>query len=188
MALSPTHIVGFDDAPFPKSHRGDVTVIGAVFTATRLDGILCTRIRRDGANATERLIQTVRSSRFYQHLQLVMLQGIAFAGFNVVDIRRLHGELGLPVLVLCRRQPNLAAIRKALLEKVKGGKRKWRLIQLAGPMEPAGDVFMQRAGIEPAAALEVIRRTAIHSAIPEPLRTAHIIATGFSPWPSRQRV
>jgi len=184
----PTHIVGFDDTPFPKGHRGDVTVVGAIYTAARLDGVLCTRIRRDGANATERLIGAVQGSRFHCHLQLIMLQGIALAGFNVVDIHRLHQALNLPVLVVCRKRPDLDAIRRALLEKVKGGRRKWRLIRKAGPVEAAGSVFIQRAGIDYATALAVVRNSAIYSNVPEPLRSAHIIANGISSQPGRQRV
>lgn len=184
----PTHIIGFDDCPFPKSHRGDVMVVGAVLTATRLDGVLCGRVRRDGANATARLIELVQHSRFHGHLQLVMLQGIALGGFNVVDIQRLHAELKLPVLVVCRKRPDLDAIRRALLEKVRGGRRKWRLIERAGEMEAVAGVHVQRAGIDLSTAAAVVARTAVHSVIPEPLRTAHLIAAGITPLKSRHRV
>lgn len=34
-----SHVVAFDDAPFARAHRGDVTVIGAVFAGLRLDGV-----------------------------------------------------------------------------------------------------------------------------------------------------
>ena len=46
-----SNVVGFDDAPFARSHRGDVKVVGAVYAGLRLDGILVGRVRRDGANA-----------------------------------------------------------------------------------------------------------------------------------------
>ena len=186
--MPPTHIIGIDDAPFPKNHRGDVTVIGSIFTGQRLDGVLCGKVRRDGANATERLIRLIRQSRFHDHLQLVMLQGIALAGFNVIDIRRLNRQLGLPVLVVCRKRPDLEAIVRALLEKVPGGRRKWCLIEEAGAMEAAAGVYIQRAGIDLESAVSVIKQTAIHSVIPEPLRTSHIIARGLSGSGGRHRV
>lgn len=184
----PSHIIGFDDAPFSRQHRGDVTVVGAIFTAGRLDGVVCGKVRRDGANATNRLCELITGSRFHHHLQLIMLQGIALAGFNVVDIHRLHIETGLPVLVICRRRPNLATIARALHEKVKGGQRKWRLIERAGVPEPIAGVYVQRAGIDLTAAHRVITHTAIYSTIPEPLRTAHIIASGITALKSRHRV
>ncbi len=183
-----THIIGIDDAPFPRHHRGDVTVVGSVFTGCRLDGVLCGKVRRDGANATAQLVRLIGDSRFYGHLQLVMLQGIALAGFNVIDIWRLSEALQRPVLVVCRKKPDYAAIARALLEKVPGGKRKWRLIQKAGDMEPLGGLYIQRAGIDLEQARSVIDKTAIHGIIPEPLRTSHIIARGIVGHSGRHRV
>mgnify|MGYP001598170026 CR=1 FL=1 len=85
-----SHVVGFDDAPFDRSHRGDVLVVGVVFAGERLDGVISTRVRRDGANAAQRLIDCLTGSKYFDQLQAILLQGIAFAGFNVVDLQRLH--------------------------------------------------------------------------------------------------
>lgn len=178
MAKLPAHVIGFDDAPFDQGHRGDVLIVGAVFAGGRLEGVLTGKVRRDGANATRVLANLIRSSRFHAHLQAVLLQGIAFAGFNVVDIRGLHRELALPVMVISRRRPNLSTIRSALLNHVPGGARKWCLIEQAGPMEPAAGLFIQRIGISAADAQSLIRRLATHGNVPEPLRTAHLIAGG----------
>ena len=182
-----SHVVGFDDGPFAPATRGDVLVVGAVFCDRRLEGVLRGKVRRDGANATRELVRMVRESRFAPHLQAVLLQGIALAGFNVVDLPLLHRSLGLPVLVVSRRPPDLAAIERALLEKVSGGARKWRLVQCAGMPEALAGVYVQRAGIGGAQAAELVRRLAINSAIPEPLRTAHLIASGLGLRESRHR-
>lgn len=178
VAKLPAHVIGFDDAPFEQRHRGGVLIVGAVFSGARLEGVLTGKVRRDGANATRVLTDVIRGSRFHAHLQAVLLQGIAFAGFNVVDIRGLHQALALPVIVVSRRRPDLSSIRSALLNHVRGGARKWRLIEQAGPMEPAAGLFIQRAGISAADAQSLIRRLAIHGNVPEPLRTAHLIAGG----------
>jgi endonuclease V-like protein UPF0215 family len=95
-----------------------------------------------------------------------MLQGIALGGFNVVDVPRLHAALGLPVLVVARRRPDLGAIRDALLRRIPGGERKWRLIEALGAMESVEGIFVQRAGISLADAAAVIRRTAVNGRIP----------------------
>lgn len=181
-------MVGFDDGPFRPEHRGDVDLIGALFTDLRLEGVLRGRVRRDGANATTAVATLIEGSRFRQHLQVVLLQGISFGGFNVVDIRGLAQRLGLPVLTLTRREPDLAAIRRALLGSVPGGRRKWRLVERAGIPEALADVYVQRVGLTLAEAEQLIRRLAVHGPIPEPLRTAHLIAGGIAPLPSRQRV
>ena len=36
----PSHVVGFDDAPFARWYRGDVPVVGAVFCGLRLEGVV----------------------------------------------------------------------------------------------------------------------------------------------------
>jgi len=63
-----SHVVGFDDGPFPGDFRGDVLVVGAVFAGERLDGVLSRRVRRDGANATMQLAATVKPSRFHHFM------------------------------------------------------------------------------------------------------------------------
>ena len=183
-----SHVVGFDDAPFDSDHRGDVLVVGVVYAGARLDGVLSCKVRRDGANSTRALVECVLRARFYAQLHAVLLQGIALAGFNVVDLPALRAGLERPVLVVCRKKPDLDAIRRALLGRVRGGSRKWKLIERAGPMEPMGRVYVQRAGLSPADARALLQRLSIHSAVPEPLRTAHLIAAGVTLGESRARV
>lgn len=178
MARKTLHVVGFDDGPFDPAHRGDVLLVGAVFAGTRLDGVLSGKVRRDGANATRVLEALVRGSRFHPQLHAVLLQGIAFAGFNVVDLPELQRRLGLPVIAVCRRRPDLAAVREALLGRVPGGARKWRRVQRAGPLQRAGGLWIQCAGISAAAAGKLLAPLCLSGALPEPLRAAHLIAGG----------
>lgn len=182
-----SHVIGFDDAPFSPDHRGDVLVVGAIFSGLRLEGVVSGKVRRDGVNSTRVLIDLVSGSRFASHIQAVLLQGIAMAGFNVVDLAGLHEALRLPIIVVARRKPDLPAIRRALLEKVPGGRRKWCLIERLAPMEPIAGVFVQRVGVSPEETETLIDRLAINSALPEPLRTAHLIAGGVATGESRHR-
>lgn len=180
-----SNVIGIDDAPFERGHRGDVAIVGAVFAGTRFDGVVTSRVRRDGANATARVAAMIEGSRFRDHLQAVMLQGIALAGFNVVDVHALAAALGRPVLVVARRAPDLGAMRRALETRVPGGAKKWRLIEAAGPMEPLGGVWVQRVGLDLASAEALLTRTILHGALPEPLRVAHLLAGAWARGESR---
>jgi len=182
-----SHVIGFDDAPFEPDHRGDVLLVGTVYAAERLEGVLSGKVRRDGANAGDVVVRLVSQSRFRQHVQAILLQGIAFAGFNVVDLWAVHEALRVPVIAISRRRPDLAAVKQALLGHVPGGRRKWRLVEKAGPVEAVAGVFVQRAGASLAVVEELIRRLAVNSALPEPLRTAHLIAGGIVQGESRHR-
>lgn len=187
MTRESPHILGIDDVPFVRGYRGDVRLVGTVFCGMRLEGVLTGRVRKDGANATDRIARMAGASRFFDHLQGIMLQGITVAGFNVVDIRALSERLSLPVVAVVRQPPDMAAVHAALLGKVPGGERKWRLVEKAGPVEPAGRVYIQKAGLPLSEARELVERYAVHSDLPEPLRTAHLIAGGITTGESRHR-
>ncbi|MFO7177165.1 MAG: DUF99 family protein [Pseudomonadota bacterium] len=207
------NVIGFDDGPFARTHRGSVLLVGAVCADTRLDGVVSGRVRRDGTDSTERMIELVTTSQFREHVRAVMLQGIAVGGFNVVDVHALSAALGVPVLVVMRRRPDFSTIRRALFAsedpprpRIRGAERKWRLIEAAGPVEllelpddehtrsrPSGlrgaaqRVWIQRIGLTTSEARALIRATTLHGHIPEPLRLAHLIAGGIAGGVSRGR-
>jgi endonuclease V-like protein UPF0215 family len=206
------NVIGFDDGPFPREHRGDVLLVGVVCSGTRVDGIVSGRIRRDGADSTRRMVELVRASQFGRHLQAVMLQGIAVGGFKVVDIHGLSKALNIPVLVVVRRPPDMPAVHRALFSetpttsrpRVAGAARKWKLIQEAGALEllapsrrslkrasglatSGPKLWIQRAGLSLDEARRVIAATTLHGNIPEPLRIAHLIAGGITTGRSRGR-
>jgi endonuclease V-like protein UPF0215 family len=62
------HVIGFDDAPFERQHRGNVLVVGAVYAGVRLEGVLSGKVRRDRASATRVLVDLVHGSRFTTHV------------------------------------------------------------------------------------------------------------------------
>lgn len=187
MAWRFNHVIAFDDAPFAPAHRGDVPVVGVIFADLRPAGVLLTKVRRDGANATAVLAASVRGSRHYRHLRLILLQGIALAGFNVVDIAALTELTGLPVISVVRRRPNAAAVRRALLSRVPGGRDKWRRAVRAGDAEPMEGLWVQRCGIGREDARRALRRFAFHGRLPEPLRLAHLVAGAVGAGESRHR-
>ena len=182
-----SHTVGFDDAPFPLDYRGRVRVVGAVFADRRFDGLLLGEVERDGFDSAEVLAALIEGSKYRKHLQLVLLQGIALAGFNVVDVFALQERVRLPVLILTRHEPDYAAVRRALLEHIPRGAEKWSVIERLGPMEPLEGLYVQRVGLSREEARAVIRRLAVHGKIPEPLRVAHLIAGALGGGESRGR-
>lgn len=171
-----SNLIGFDDAPFSQDYAGPVKVVGTVFTELHLTGVVIGEVEKDGADAAEKLARLVAGSRFAEHVQLVILQGIALAGFNVVDVFDLHHRLEMPVLVVSRKLPDLAAIQRALMTQVREGEQKWALIERLGSPEPVGHVYVQRVGLTLEEAQAVIARFTLHGHLPEPLRVAHLIA------------
>ena len=112
---------------------------------------------------------------------------IALAGFNVVDVHRLHATLGVPVVVAVRRNPRLQMVKDALLDRTPGGARKWKLVQAAGPLTQLGPMWVQHIGLAADDARALLRATTLHGNVPEPLRLAHLIAGGVTTGQSRGR-
>ena len=171
-------ILGIDDSPFNKFKDKKTLVIGTFFRGgSSLDGVMTTTVSVDGSDATAKIVGMVKKSKFYVQLQAIMLNGIAVGGFNVIDIQRLNAKTKIPVIVVMRDNPEVGRIKSALSKLGMNGKIK--LIEKAGEIRKAGRVFVQLAGIDLAKARELLRITCTRSFIPEPIRTAHLIAAGI---------
>lgn len=169
--------IGIDDSPFKKFKKGNIIVIGTIFRGGAfLDGLLTTKVAIDGNNSTKKLIEMINRSKFKVQLRCILLNGIALAGFNVIDIQELNKKTKIPVIVVIRKYPDLKKIEETLKKLNK--QTKYKLIQKAGPIERIGNIYIQRIGITKKGAKEILNLTCTHSLIPEPIRAAHLIAGG----------
>lgn len=179
-------VLGIDDGIFTPHKKGLVDIIGVVYRGGYwLDGVMRTRVELDGMDSTEKIVQMIMRSPHYKQLRVVMLNGITFAGFNVVDIKELYERVGLPVIVVSREKPDLEKIKKAL-ENLPFSEKRLEAIEKAGEtleMYTRNDyepIFVQLAGISQKDAQRILKVTSMQSNIPEALRVAHIIASGLS--------
>lgn len=185
-------ILGIDDASFEKKKDKEVLVIATVFRGgSLLDGILSTKVKVDGNDSTEKLIKMINKTKHKGQLQIIMLNGIALGGFNVVDIKQLSKKTKLPVIVLMRKYPNIKEIFQAL-KNLKNQKQRQFLIKKAGKIYEVTikdkKIYAQLSNISLQDAKKLIKISVIHSLIPEPLRVAHLIASGISLGESKGRV
>ncbi|HEX7576056.1 MAG TPA: DUF99 family protein, partial [Candidatus Methanoperedens sp.] len=89
-------------------------------------------------------------------------------------------ETGVPVISFMRSCPDLEKIKLAL-KNLPDWEKRWEIIQHAGKIYKINQdkpVFFQLCGLDKESAVKIIRMTSTHSNIPEPLRVAHLIATG----------
>ncbi|MEM3702913.1 MAG: DUF99 family protein [Candidatus Bathyarchaeia archaeon] len=179
-------VLGVDDGIFKPHTRGFVPIVGVVFRGGYwLDGVMHTRVRVDGFEATDRIASMIKNSPHHKQLRVIMLNGITFAGFNIVDIKRLNADTGLPVIAVTREKPNLDDVREALRNLPRSGER-WKAVLSAGevfevPIKGEKDkIYMQMSGISEDDAKKILYLTSTRSHIPEALRVAHLIASGLS--------
>lgn len=177
-------VLGVDDGKFIPHTEGTVIVVGVVFRGGySIDGVMRTTVAIDGLDATEKLASMINISPHRKQLRLVMLSGITLAGFNLVDIKKLNLATKLPVLALTHEKPDLDSIRKAL-RNLPDFEKRWRIILEAGEIHEFTNkgtkIYLELAGISLSDAEEIIKCTSTRSCLPEPLRVAHLIASGIT--------
>lgn len=162
--------VGFDDGP--RAADGRVPLAGVVTRGTRFEGMVWTQVAFDGSDATAALIGAVSDSKFASQVHLVLTDGITVAGLNVLDLPGIHRALGVPVIAVMRRQPELDAFRRAVRAVDPG---RLALVDAAGPIH-TGDFVFQCVGCPPEVAAKALALLTDTGQVPEPLRLAHMIA------------
>ena len=179
-------ILGVDDGVFTPHSRGKALVVGIVFRGGYwLDGAMHTHVVIDGFDATEKISAMITSSPHHKQLRVIMLNGITFAGFNVVNIHALSVNTGLPVIAVTSEKPDLASIREAV-ENLSGTEERWNSILAAGEgfevftRNPQESIFLHVAGLPIDEAERIVRLSSTRGKIPEALRVAHLIASGIS--------
>ena len=182
--LSPRcRIVGIDDSPFVARGslarpRARVLVVGVLMRGCgRVDGVVSTRVVRDGFGATRAVARMLTTGRLAGQAQVVLLDGIALGGFNVIDLPTLSASVHAPVVAVMRHMPDLRAVRAAI-RRTSSPERRMRLFDRAGPIHEAGRLFFQVAGETPDYARRALEIASVEGGYPEALRLAHLIGGG----------
>jgi endonuclease V-like protein UPF0215 family len=181
-------VLGIDDSCFDKFKTRTVLIAGVV---SRLDGyvegILSTTVQVDGVDSTTKIAKMIKSSRFRTQLKAVMLHGFTLAGFNIVDIYALNKKIKIPVICVLRKQPNERKVLNALKKLKKNKEKKIRLFKKVGKLEKFHGIYFKAVGIDSQHAKKLIQKTTHRGNMPEPVRLAHLIASGTSRGESKGR-
>lgn len=179
-------VLGVDDGKFIPHSKSEVLVVGVVFRGGYwLDGVMSTLVAVDGFDATENICKMITSSPHYRQLRVIMLNGITLGGFNVVDIKVLNDQTGLPVIAVTSKRPNLEEVHSAL-KNLPRSEERWAAVMNAGELfvvtmrDGRRKIYVEITGISKSVAEQVLRLTSTRSKIPEPLRVAHLVASGIS--------
>jgi endonuclease V-like protein UPF0215 family len=181
-------VVGIDDAPFDKFDplQKFVLVIGTIFRGGNfMDGMLSCHVEKDGEDATLRIIDMINECKFKPQLQAIFLDGIAVAGFNVINPVGVNKETGIPVIVVIRDYPDYKKIFSAL-EKL-GMHKKIDIIKKMPKPVKINDVYVQSIGLGREETRKLLKICCTRSNLPEAIRVAHLVASGISEGQSRGR-
>lgn len=173
-----------DDGAFPagKKLKRHALLAAVLFHNSNISAVRLGRVEVDGRDANQVLASILKTVRF----NVVMLSGISFGGFNLVDIAELARSTRKPVIAISGEKPDNAAVRRALRKHFSDWQERWRMVLNAGrlyafkslPEEPK--LYFEVKGASPYFAKQVIASAATISRLPEPIRVAGIIARGLS--------
>ena len=107
-------VIGFDDAPFKRHQKERANISGIVCANTRFEGMVWGTVEVDGYDATDIICQLLMGKKFLPQLHLILLDGIGFGGFNLVNLPLLAQKLNLPCVSMMRKMPNLEKMKQAM--------------------------------------------------------------------------
>jgi len=175
-------LLGIDDSPFTFTDKY-ATIIGVVMRGGNyLECVLKSQVSIDGDDATFVCKDMINSTRHRKQLKALLIDGIALGGFNIIDIEEIFESTKLPVITITRDKPDFKKIEEALKKNFIDWEKRLTLIK-NGKIHKVetsyNPIYVKCSGIDIDEAKEIIKISTIRGVIPEPIRVAHIIASGI---------
>lgn len=161
-------------------------MVGVIYRDGTLEGVLSDKITVDGTDSTATILNMLKRSKFRQQIRIIALNGVALAGFNIVDVKLLEKELKLKGIIITRKKPDRRAFEDALKKSCKANKIKpSSKLEIFRKLSDRKFVKHDEMYVQAENKSLVKAHTAMCF---EALRLAHIIASGISEGESRGRV
>lgn len=146
----------------------------------------------DGSDATAVIVELIRSALSDGFaLDVVLLDTVVFAGFNIAVPWRVWEDTGIPVIVVLLYPPNAGAAERALMKLFSN--HQWRIEVLRRVWSDLfrvecsrGSLYAAAYGVERGRAWSLLCSLQRFTRQPEPLYTAHIVASSLSPLLKRE--
>jgi len=183
-------VVGVEDGSFwrePLNYNAEETLlVCALFRGKWIESFRTDIIKVDGLDASNKLIAMLHQWAF----DAVMLAGVSFAGFNLVDTTLVFEEFGKPVIVISRTKPDNVAVKNALFQHFEDWRVRWSVFEKLGPVYPIVSMpgepplYVEVVGATPDWAAKLIRASVACCRVPEPVRVGRLVARGLTRKPS----
>jgi hypothetical protein len=175
-------IVGVEDGSFLKGTTRKALLAAVLFRGVEIKDVKITKITVDGLDATKKFAKILNQWTF----DTILLAGVSFAGFNVIDPMIIHKKFGKPVIIISRERPDNKAVKRALQQHFEDWKIRWEVFRKLGSIhevivlaeEPP--VYVETVDVSVRWACNLIQALSVCGRVPEPLRVARIIARGLS--------
>ncbi|UCE44708.1 MAG: DUF99 family protein [Methanobacteriota archaeon] len=183
-------VLGVDDSPFMFGDGRSLVVGALIRVPSYLEAVMKTEVTVDGDDGTDRLIGMISGSRYKEQIKAIMLDGVALAGFNIIDIAAVHESLGLPVLTVTRDPPDFESIRSALEKHFDDWRERFEMVTkypLRRISTSGKPILAAGIGLEWHEFKELVSLSTVRGVVPEPIRVAHLVAAAMAKGESRGR-
>jgi len=183
--LEGLHVAGVEDGSFEafQKERPQCTLLCVVeMYGVSIQGVSLRDILVDGRDMTEKLLEMLSSTV----CDAIILGGVSFAGFNIVDALKVHEVTGVPVIVFSGEKPDSESVREALKTHFADWGERWAQIAALGDVHSAATVrseppiYFETVGASPEWSEKVLKHFAMLGRVPEPIRVAGMIAKGLT--------
>ena len=175
-------ILGVDDGPF-KFKQESVQIVGVIMRAPNyIEGICMDEVTVDGVDANKVLEKMIGKSNYRDQIRLIMFDGVALGGFNIIDIEKLYDSLQIPAATITRTKPDLDIIKKTLKKHFKDWRSRWKTINnlnLVSINTNYKPIYVKFVGLGLEEVKRLIRISTVRGVLPEPIRVAHLIAAAL---------
>jgi endonuclease V-like protein UPF0215 family len=157
--------------------------VATLLHGSHIEKVRSSWITVDGLDATDKAVQLLKEWKNVP----ILLSGVTFAGFNLIDPHVLQKRFRVPVIVVVGSRPDNRAVKRALVKHFPDWKQRWKVIGSLGPLrkvrtnpdEPP--ICYEAFGCSARDATALLRVSSNVSRIPEPIRVAGLLARGLFP-------
>ncbi len=193
-------ILAFDDGPHkhedllhlsndPDYLPRSVPLIGVFCHGTQLIHVFQSTIAVDGTDATSQILKVYHTHPFRPEIRLILIDSPTLAGFNPPNPFDIHSQTGIPVVLIPSSEPK-SHIAEVYAKAFPNRIETIAFLQQLPPLDSllvtintdpntSRMIYFHAIGTTKDELLEVLHHLSLYSAIPEPLRLAHIIASSL---------
>ncbi len=148
--------------------RGDLEIDGFAFSTVTVGGL----------DATEGVVEVYRSLG-RSDINFVFLNGCVISWFNIVDLDRVYGELGVPLV--CVTYEESEGLERYFKEYFDDWEERMELYNRLGTREPVSlrtgyEIFVRYLGLSKEEAVRIVNKFTLQGSVPEPLKTARLLS------------
>lgn len=144
----------------------------------QIDGFAFATITVGGMDATEGVIGVYRGLD-RSDINYLFLNGCVISWFNIVDLDRVYGELGIPLV--CVTYEESEGLEKYFKEYFADWEERLKIYNRLGVRElvrlrTGYDVYVRYLGMGREEAVRVVNKFTLQGSVPEPLKTARLVS------------